>query len=596
MRVRQPTSALLAAALATVALACVAPARAQLSPGPLSRAHAALEGVANCTKCHEAGRRLSADRCLDCHTALAGRLRAGDGLHARPGHDACETCHAEHHGREYELVWWGKAGRDAFDHAQAGWPLAGRHAGVACDRCHAPERLGAEPARALREGGANPQRTHLGLDAACAACHADPHERRLGADCAGCHDERGWRPATRPFDHGRARYALTGRHVEVACAKCHPPLDPAAAGATPAPAAAPGAGPRLRLSGLRFASCADCHRDPHEGRLGADCARCHDTAGWRAVAQARFDHDRTRYPLRGRHAAVPCRDCHRPDRPAGRQRFAACTDCHADAHVGQFARSPGGADCARCHTVAGFSPATFTVADHARTAYPLAGAHLATPCVACHARPAPTAPPAAIPFRFATTRCAQCHADPHRGQADRWVREGGCEACHVVESFRAVRFDHAATAFPLEARHAAVSCLACHGPSTPGLTAPPPAAPPARAGREAPIVLSGVATACAACHRDPHAGQFRDAGAGGATRCERCHTPANWRPDRFDHTRDARFVLDGAHRRARCEQCHPRTEAGEERFVRYKPLDTACRACHATRPDSTAVPATAGEG
>jgi len=98
----------------------------------------------------------------------------------------------------------------------------------------------------------------------------------------------------------------------------------------------------------------------------------------------------------------------RPDRPAGHQRFAACTDCHADAHAGQFARSPGGADCARCHTVAGFSPATFTVADHARTAYPLAGAHLATPCVACHARPAPTAPPAAIPFRFRRLPAIPC--------------------------------------------------------------------------------------------------------------------------------------------------------------------------------------------
>ncbi|MGZ7031219.1 MAG: cytochrome C, partial [Thermoanaerobaculia bacterium] len=46
-------------------------ARAQLgqllSPGPLSKPHARLEGSANCSQCHEAGKQVSAARCLQCH-------------------------------------------------------------------------------------------------------------------------------------------------------------------------------------------------------------------------------------------------------------------------------------------------------------------------------------------------------------------------------------------------------------------------------------------------------------------------------------------------------------------------------------------------
>lgn len=61
----------------------------------------------------------------------------------------------------------------------------------------------------------------------------------------------------------------------------------------------------------------------------------------------------------------------------------------------------------------------------------------------------------------------------------------------------------------------------------------------------------------------------------------RCHTATDWLAERFDHGRDAAFVTDGAHRHVACEGCHPRESAGGEPFVRYKPLDTACRTCHA---------------
>ena len=81
-----------------------------LSPGELSRPHAALEGTAHCTKCHPAGGKLAAEPCLACHEELRGRIAAGKGLHGRiPAADrACERCHHEHEGRDFALVSWGK--------------------------------------------------------------------------------------------------------------------------------------------------------------------------------------------------------------------------------------------------------------------------------------------------------------------------------------------------------------------------------------------------------------------------------------------------------------------------------------------------------
>ena len=42
----------------------------------------------------------------------------------------------EHQGRDFELVFWGERGREAFDHALTGFSLLGRHARLRCDDCH----------------------------------------------------------------------------------------------------------------------------------------------------------------------------------------------------------------------------------------------------------------------------------------------------------------------------------------------------------------------------------------------------------------------------------------------------------------------------
>ena len=178
-------------------LGCAAAAQAQISPGPLSRFHQALEGARNCRSCH-ATRGVEARLCLTCHTALGQRIAAGKGLHARPEYRAgCERCHVEHQGRDFELVFWGQAGRSSFDHAQTGFPLQGKHAALGCPSCHQPKHL--QGRAALAQGGVNTARTFLGLGTSCASCHADPHRGQFAPrSCAECHDTQRFEPAHQP--------------------------------------------------------------------------------------------------------------------------------------------------------------------------------------------------------------------------------------------------------------------------------------------------------------------------------------------------------------------------------------------------------------
>jgi hypothetical protein len=214
--------------------------------------------------------------------------------------------------------------------------------------------------------------------------------------------------------------------------------------------------------------------------------------------------------------------------------------------------------------VHGFEPARFTVEDHARTRAPLTGAHLAVPCDACHrevdartlrALGFPGAREDTEQLRFPSLHCGACHADPHRGSAERWA---SCDGCHRTAAWAEVAFDHGRAGFPLEGAHARTPCRACH---------------PAAGGT---LALSARPTSCAGCHADPHAGQFARAG---VTDCARCHRPDSWRQLRFDHDRDTSFPLQGAHRTVACAGCH-RRQTGRGPEMRYSGIGKSCSDCH----------------
>ena len=553
----------------------------------MSRAHAKLDGSDGCLNCHSAESGVDRGRCLACHTPVAQRIEARKGLHSRPDHGECERCHIEHQGHSFDLVYWGKGGEKTFDHALTGYALQGAHAPLACRSCHRRESI-ADPAPLVAKS-VELDRTYLGLDTRCASCHKDAHRGQFGnTDCASCHGLNKWKPAEL-FDHARSKFPLTLAHTKVECVKCHPAAGPPASAPPPGPAApATPPAPDIRYRGVAT-TCAGCHKDPHQGRFGAKCETCHSADDWKRIQTANFDHARTRYPLTGKHQATACAACHPPGKPTRIVGFDRCATCHADSHAGQLVRRPSGGECGECHKTSGFRPATFTVALHEATTYPLLGAHRTTECATCHR----ALPPGELErlgialvrgatttrsgeaaritqLRFPKSACSDCHRDPHAGDSDKYLGTAGCLACHALTTWREVRFDHNLTKFPVTGRHLKVACLGCHKARVAGDPPPPPArawAPP----RE--VRLAGAALLCSGCHADPHLAQV-------GTACERCHDDSSWGPSRFDHNRDSTYRLEGAHRAVACVACHFRERLSGKDVARLKPLGSACADCH----------------
>ncbi|HTM23145.1 MAG TPA: hypothetical protein VL172_21640, partial [Kofleriaceae bacterium] len=78
--------------------------------------------------------------------------------------------------------------------------------------------------------------------------------------------------------------------------------------------------------------------------------------------------------------------------------------------------------------------------------------------------------------------------------------------------------------------------------------------------------------ACVDCHADPHGGQFAAELARGG--CAACHSSADWRQPRIDHSG---FPLTGAHARVACARCHG-AAAGSP--ASYRGVPRTCEGCH----------------
>lgn len=543
------------------ALACMAlSARAQLSPGKLATAHSNLEGISNCTKCHELAKAIDGGRCLECHSTLAARIKARKGFHSQKKvqDKSCIACHSDHHGRDFKMVRWEK-GEEAFDHGEAGWKLDGQHKELKCKECHRQELMHPAIARAK---DLNPRATRLGLDKACVTCHRDEHQGQLDADCSSCHTTQEWKKTR--FEHGKARFTLSGKHAGVACSKCHKADLPRTATKNFV-VEDPATGLATRFAPIDFSRCTDCHTDPHQGRLGADCVQCHDTEGFQG-RDSSFDHGKTRYPLTGAHLTVECAECHK-GQGAAKQRppFKDCALCHKDPHEGQLTRPASGRDCSSCHDTRRFQPSLFGQARHNEGKARLEGAHQAVACLDCHTRPAPQA---AVRFElggkgFNGQSCVDCHGDAHLEQASPWMNEQGCLSCHGVAAWKAEAFDHGRTSWALEGKHKEQACAKCH-----------------KVTEQRTVPLQGVGRACVECHKDEHESQFREEGVSQVD-CARCHSPKAWKEISFTHDK-TRFPLDGRHKDVACAECHAREARpdGHGHFTRYKPLGDRCVDCH----------------
>ena len=503
------------------------------------------------------------------------------GLHAHVK-DACAKCHPDHGGRDFKLILWEEGSPEKFDHSRTGWALEGKHDSLACDKCHKPAfQRGAVMAKLQRK---NKAKSWFGLETACISCHEDFHHGQLGQQCEQCHSNKAFKPASN-FDHSKSHFPLTGKHATVECAKCHQ--------AAQLPLEHDVKGQIIPLwRPLPFSDCNTCHlKDPHEGKFGKTCANCHSTDSWRTIRKSAFNHDLTKYPLRGKHAAVDCAKCHDSKTAWGKKPpYEKCGSCHKDAHKGQATIVGKAADCASCHKLEGFELSLYTVAQHQLSKYPLEGRHTTAECGRCHFQRAESAEAVAalgtsrVLMRPAHGQCVDCHLDPHQGR----FSPGGeraqtkiCLTCHSSNGWRPSLFNealHARARFKLDGAHRAVPCQTCHTE----LMVNPSASTLKGANGARTLRFVDSRQRCAACHESPHGDQFavhKDKGA-----CESCHSADAFKPaTKFDHQKNSSFKLDGAHIRVACSGCHrSETLASGKTRVIYRPVPSRCEDCHGT--------------
>ena len=553
--------------LALVALAFSAGAWAQgiesiVAPGKLIQGHVKWED--DCKQCHvKFDRAAQNGLCMDCHKEVRADVRNKTGFHGKNKPQDCHDCHTEHKGRDARIV---VLDPKQFDHALTNYALLGKHQKAECVKCHV---AGKKYRSAAHQ---------------CSACHKkdDVHKGDLGAKCESCHKESSWKEAK--FDHDTARFALTGKHVDVKCAECHKNT---AYRETPR-------------------SCFGCHQKideqkGHKGQFGEKCDTCHGTKLWKSL---HFNHDTdTKYALRGKHSSTKCTDCHTGKLYLAVKLSRECDTCHSkdDKHKESL-----GKDCASCHNEKNWKESPKF--DHAASKCPLLGKHIKTECKECHKSAMfKEAPSDCLTChkkddkhkgtlgencalchsekawkdtqgRFAhdktkfvlrnahakaTVKCEACHKDlssfrktpiecfschqkddKHEGQQGK-----SCEKCHTDRDWKVPGFDHGLTRFPLLGKHVPVACAKCHTTAR----------------------FKDAKTACVACHAkdDKHK-------KGLGPDCGQCHNARTWKDWKFDHDRLTKFILDGKHKTTACGLCHIRPTESQ-----VAATSSECFSCHA---------------
>jgi hypothetical protein len=460
-----------------------AAARVEIKEKDLNKTYLGLSR--NCTFCHEDQHRgqLGAE-CNRCHNQEGWRPAPGfthsraafqlTGLHQsvacqkchvpREGEKAtlfkgisfagCQSCHMDpHHGAFQDAKFQGSCDSchntsgwknehvsPGFAHANTRFPLVGKHAALACEKCHKTSNF---------EQAIPHER--------CQDCHQDPHHgqfatRAAGSDCSSCHNETGFKPTKFDLEtHRQSRFPLEGKHASLRCDQCHEPKGK----------------DTVYITGKL--TCPACHTDRHAGEFAGPpwanrCDQCHTTDGFQPTTFSVSRHAQTQFALAGKHESAQCHDCHKPlaiaastlppaSAPPLQYHFPsrACNTCHMDPHQTKLS-------CDTCHTPQGWKDVL--AFDHSTTKFKIEGAHRDVKCIQCHVA-ADKAPPV---FSGTRNQCHDCHntKDPHAGQFLTTDRQEDCSACHTPIQWKQENFDHDRTRFPLNVAHRNVPCAKCH--------------------------------------------------------------------------------------------------------------------------------------
>ncbi len=350
-----------------------------------------------CASCHKDGQfKNVATDCYTCHQKDYAATVNPNHSAAQFNHD-CSTCHST-------AVW----SPSTFDHAKAGFQLAGAHVSAECSKCHVSGIFKGTPKE-------------------CYPCHQAQFDKtvipnhakgQLSHDCLTCHTNVVWKPST--FDHNKTNFQLAGAHVATECAKCHV---------------------NDQYKGLP-GDCYTCHQanfaaatNPNHvtAQFSHDCSTCHSTIAWKPST---FNHGNTTFPLTGAHAAVDCLTCHKNGQYAGTT--TVCYNCHQADFAGTTNPNhvTGNFDhnCAVCHSTTAWSPASF---DHSKSNFPLTGKHTTAQCSSCH-----------IGGKYAgtSTDCYTCHQKDYTSSTNPAHATGNfptaCATCHTTNGWTPSTFNH----------------------------------------------------------------------------------------------------------------------------------------------------------
>ncbi|MFK5856298.1 MAG: cytochrome C [Bacteroidota bacterium] len=372
-----------------------------------------------------------------------------------------------------------------------------------------------------------------------------------GENCISCHSDHNGKKFKMirfdesKFNHSDAGYNLEGVHEKKECKDCHKKDFIV--------------NKELKKRNKTFlgldTDCISCHADYHQETLSSNCIECHDMDSFKPAPK--FNHDKTKYTLVGKHKEVDCIKCHNKVNLNGMEyqmfsgiEFESCTSCHEDVHDNKF-----GQNCTKCHNEQSFNIIlSMDSFNHDNTRFKLEAKHKYVDCKECH--------PTKLTDPIKHNNCTDCHTDYHEKQFVKLGVAPDCSDCHSTSGFVGSSYTidrHSKTEFPLVGAHVATPCFVCHK-------------------TEAKWNFGNMGTKCADCHDDIHQA-FISKKYYPEANCKNCHSENNWVEINFNHS-DTDYELLGAHKNQNCRDCHFKLNTTGQDTQHFKDLSTDCVTCH----------------
>jgi hypothetical protein len=278
-------------------------------------------------------------------------------------------------------------------------------------------------------------------------------------------------------------------------------------------------------------------------------------------------HDKTNFPLVGKHRTLSCRECHINLVFEGTP--TDCEVCHWQRRQDDRYSLRLGMRCSDCHTPQSWKKVDPALWSHeTNVGYRLEGVHRTLDCEACHG---------SAGFSPRPTACFDCHARDYQGTDEPNHAQAGfptdCSQCHSQRGWDDAAFAH--TGFERNGRHATAACTDCHKNG----------------------VYQGTSSECVSCHLDDYNGttEPNHRNAGFPLDCAVCHgtSATGWAGADFDHPFP---ITSGRHASASCSDCHTTsdyrvfsclgchekssTDSHHNGVTGYQYSSQACYACH----------------